>query len=188
MSEAKNIPENKTKTDQISEKVPEGAKELEIDENTGLPKGFGSPGASGDPSAALPNREFDPSEKPSAEETTNRCDIPQEILSMEKFLPQGLTVEMVWEFKKQYGNVYVVEVCDQIYLYRAMSKPEYKSIMNLEGATREMQEEKIAEKCVLFPALSMQNLRMGLAGLATTLAEYIMRASGFGAMSTPTKI
>ena len=168
--------------------VPEGTQQLAEDEGTGLPKGFGTPGASGAPGVHRPEPSLNPEEKPVDTPDVSRGDIPAEILGLEQFLPDGLTVEMVWQYKQQYGNVYIVEVCDQIYLYRAMAKPEYKSIMQMEGATREMQEEKIAEKCVLFPALGIEGLRVGLAGLASTLTEYIMRASGFGAMSTPTKL
>jgi len=169
--------------------IPEGAGMLSEDPVTGLPVGFGS--TSGDPAA---KSMADLAPEVSAADVAGQADTaipegcPPEITALAPYLPPGLTLRDVWNWKRQYGAIYFVDVCDIYYFYRAMSKPEYKNIMNLENATRDIQEEKIVETCVLFPQMGIQVLRVGLAGLASSLTEYIMRASAFGTLATPTKL
>jgi len=182
--------ENTAPTPAAAPPVPDNQQPLQEDPDTGLPKGFG-PGAA---PAAEPT--VAPQPPPPQEQQSNEPNVeavipdgcPPEIVALAPYLPAGLTLKQIWDWKKQFGAVYFVDICDTFYFYRAMSKPEYKGIMNIENATREIQEEKITELCTLFPKVSVQNLRLGLAGLASSMAEYIMRASAFGSLATPTKL
>ena len=165
-----------------------------VDPETGLPPGFGKnkKAIPKDVAISEATKAAAAGASPPIPAAVGNPDIPDgcpaEIAALISYLPAGLTVNDVWNWKKRFGRIYFVEICDDLYFYRAMAKPEYKAIMALEGATREIQEEKIAELCVLYPRMSIENLRMGVAGLAPTITEYIMRASAFGAVMAPTKL
>ena len=181
----------------VIEQPPEGTVRIEEDPSTGLPAGFKGKKAIPKEDVVRRAEAVKPADKVAAvaaeqAEISSDPEIPDgcppEIAALYPYLTPGLTLQAIWNWKKAYGHIYFVDICDILYFYRPLAKPEYKAIMNLEGATRDIQEEKIAELATLFPKQSIETLRVGMAGLAGTLTEYIMRASAFGAVMTPTKL
>lgn len=98
----------------------------------------------------------------------------------------GPTQELVDEWKAQYGEIYQSPFGDDIYVWRCMTRDEYKSVLRIQvprGDTM-FREEKICEICVLWPrGYKVQIMGKEKAGIPTLLAEQIMDKSGF----TPTR-
>lgn len=114
---------------------------------------------------------------------------PEEVL-----WPDGPTVGDILAWKEKFGDVYVTSLTvEKHYVWRTMSRLEYKAMIKdmerltnsgqLSAAEVQMyQEEYIASKCLLFPALNGEQLANEMAGVATIIAQEVMDASGFVAL------
>lgn len=105
-------------------------------------------------------------------------------------IPGGPTQEQVNEWKAKYGDVYVATLGDEKYVYRSLKRIEYKQILQV-GQTpenRTFAEEKVAEKCVIWPTLDPAKFSMLKAGTISTLVDLIMAASNFGITEEPIKL
>ena len=100
------------------------------------------------------------------------------------FYPEGLTQEMVDDFKKKYGFVELIIVAGRTWVYRMITRSEYGAIMQMQLDQQRL-EERIALQGLLFPNIQLSELRQMPAGVATSLADAILRFSGFGAQSVP---
>lgn len=95
-------------------------------------------------------------------------------------------------WKEQFGDIFVTSITpDKHYVWRTLSRFEYRRLVkNLEQAIATGQvsqgeanmnnEESIAEMCILFPMLTRAEGAGELAGVASTIAQQVMQASGFG--------
>ena len=109
----------------------------------------------------------------------------------QRIFPGGPLQSELESLRKQYGDIWVVDdlPTDQIYIYRDMTRYEYKAIMATPNTDPLMREELICEQCVLFPYdLSYAQMSNGKAGVVTVLAQHIMETSGFTKASMPRRL
>lgn len=98
----------------------------------------------------------------------------------EELFPGGPTHETVERWKATFGDVYITEFDEDVFIWRTLSRTEYKEVLRIKNADAMYREERICEKCVLWPEgynhIVMSN---GKAGIPTLIAEQIMDRSGF---------
>lgn len=98
----------------------------------------------------------------------------------EEVFPGGPTWADVAEWKSKYGEVYHVVINGQDYIFRPLTRLEYKNIMRSRENDPYFREEKTCEVCVLWPKdFKGAVLASAPAGVPTILAEHIMERSGF---------
>lgn len=102
----------------------------------------------------------------------------------------GPTRQEVEEWKDKYGSVYFTPFEGEIFIWRTLSRPEYREIIRNTELNMLDREEIITDKCVLFPRnYSCQTYtQKGRAGVPSLLSEMIMDKSGFVAQSAPIKL
>jgi hypothetical protein len=100
----------------------------------------------------------------------------------------GVSQETVSEWKSKYGELFMITLGDEQYVYRSMKRFEYKTIMNNPDANRAFNEEKIIQMCVVHPIFDQAKIYASKAGTVATLVELIMAASNFGANEEPVKL
>ncbi len=94
----------------------------------------------------------------------------------------GPTLNKVEEWRSLYGQVYATEFDDEVYIWRTLKRVEYKEILKIKGADALFREERICQKCVVWPeAYDFVDMASGKAGTPSILAEQIMDKSGFSA-------
>ena len=97
-----------------------------------------------------------------------------------RLFPGGPNEEEIEELKvKTGGELFMTRIIDSYYLWRPLKRLEYREIMRIENADSYFREEKICEKCVVYPKNAAKELRLGRAGIATLLSEVISEESGF---------
>lgn len=101
---------------------------------------------------------------------------------------KGVTQELIAEWKLKHGEVYLITLSDEQYVYRPIKRFEYKTIMANTDATRAFNEEKIVGMCVVYPILDVSKMPTLKAGTISTLVELIMAASNFGISEEPVKL
>lgn len=100
----------------------------------------------------------------------------------ELLYPGGPTLAQVEEWKSQYGEVFLSEFDEDIFIWRILTRKEYKDIMKIPNSDSYYKEERFCEKAVIHPAdYSFIKMSNGKAGIPTLLSEYIMQKSGFEA-------
>jgi len=106
---------------------------------------------------------------------------------VEYLFPEGPTMNQIDQWKEEYGQIYMTEVTEEdIFLWRILSRKEFKDIMKLGEADALYREEKVCEKCILWPEeYSFEEITNGKAGAPTVLAEQIMEKSGFNPRTGP---
>lgn len=99
----------------------------------------------------------------------------------------GPTIAKVEEWKELYGNVYMTEFEDEdVFIWRALNRKEFKEIMKVEGADALYREERVCERCVIWPEkYDFMAMTLGKAGAPTVISEQIMDKSGFVAKTGP---
>lgn len=107
----------------------------------------------------------------------------------EILFPDGPKMALVEEWKSRFGGVFLTEFEDDVFIWRTLIRKEYKDIMKVDNADTYYKEERICEKCVLWP-LGYTFLKMthGKAGIPSLLAEQVMEKSGFTARVGAMKI
>lgn len=81
------------------------------------------------------------------------------------------------EWKEQYGTVYYLEINDEVYIWRALSRHEFNVIRDNQVEDLE-KEEDICKTCILYPEI--EDYHDGIdAGLPTLLSNHILECSGF---------
>lgn len=106
----------------------------------------------------------------------------------------GPTAGDIVGWKKQFGDVYVTSISmEQHVVWRTMNRLEYKNhVKNMEKLGQNNQigqadiamlnEELIAEMCILFPKFDRSQLVEEMAGIPSIIAQEVMEASGFVAL------
>jgi hypothetical protein len=112
----------------------------------------------------------------------------------EELWPGGPTAAKIISWKQEHGDVYVTSITmDQHIVWRTMNRFEYKNhVKNIERLGQNGQisqadvsmlnEELIAEMCILFPKFDRNQLNGELAGVPSIIAQEVMEASGFVAL------
>jgi len=106
--------------------------------------------------------------------------------------PGGPLVSQITSWKKQFGvtdmegnlfkegEVYVSQFGNQQFVWRPLTRYEYKQIVNLPNTDPLQREEIICETCVLWPeGYNYEMMAKDKAGIPALLAQQIMEASGF---------
>ena len=111
----------------------------------------------------------------------------------ERIFPGGPTKAQIAEWKAKYGRLYATnfgtEDNPEIYIWRTLSRLEFKELARSSNKADGMwKEERLVEKCVLWPPISGPNLNMLKAGIPTVLADQIMERSGFVPSGEPVDI
>jgi len=107
---------------------------------------------------------------------------------MTESLVKGITQELIEEWRAKYGEIYLITLGDEQFVYRPLKRFEYKTIMANAESTRAFNEEKIVQMCVVNPAIDVTKLPTLKAGTISTLVELIMAASNFGITEEPVKL
>jgi len=105
-------------------------------------------------------------------------------------IPNGPSQEKVDEWKAKFGDLYVATFGEEKYVYRPLKRFEYKQILQV-GQTpdsRTFAEEKVAQKCVIWPEIDVSKISTLKAGTISTLVDLIMAASNFGVTEEPIKL
>jgi hypothetical protein len=106
----------------------------------------------------------------------------------ENEIANGVTNEQIAEWKAKYGDVFLINLGDEKFIYRPLKRFEYKTIMLNADSTRAFNEEKIVQMCVINPVMDVTKMPTLKAGTISTLVELIMAASNFGATEEPIKL
>lgn len=92
----------------------------------------------------------------------------------------GPTNNMVAEWKSRYGEIYANQFDEEVFIWRPINRVEYKEIFKVKNADGMWIEERICEKCVLWPEnYSFMDMSIGKAGIPSTLSNKILDMSGF---------
>jgi hypothetical protein len=102
----------------------------------------------------------------------------------------GPTRQEVEEWKEKHeGHVYFTPFDGDVFVWRVLTRPEYREIIGDKTLTALDREEYFTEKCVLYPRnFSIEKIKKSRAGIASLLSEMIMDKSGFVANSAPIKL
>jgi hypothetical protein len=127
------------------------------------------------------------------EEQVDTGALPEELIGpdgQELLFPNGPSVAQVEEWKSQYSDeVYLTEFEDDVFLWRPITRKEYKQVMKIQNADSFYKEERICEAVVLHPAnYNFMAMTAGKAGIPTLLAELVMEKSGFQAKTGAMKL
>lgn len=119
-----------------------------------------------------------------AQEDVSEGLIPEELIGAdgkELLFPDGPTVEKVEEWKSLYNDsVYLTEFEEEVFIWRPITRKEYKAVMKIPNADSFYKEERICEAVVLYPeAYNFMSMTSGKAGIPTMLSELVMARSGF---------
>lgn len=100
----------------------------------------------------------------------------------ERLFENGPTKDMIENWKNQFGgDIYMTEYDSETFVWRPISRLEFKKIVNAEGNHDDFyREERVTELCVLWPEnYSHDDIIDGKAGVPAVLADQIMNKSGF---------
>ena len=129
-------------------------------------------------------------EEETEEEMAEKDDLLYNENGEELLIPGGPTIEQVEKWKSMYNDeVYMTEFENEVFLWRPITRKEYKDIMKLQNADTFYKEERICERCVLYPEnYNFSAMVKGKAGIPTVLSELIMEKSGFVAKQPTLKL
>ncbi len=98
----------------------------------------------------------------------------------EPVFPNGPTRAQVEQWKAMYGEIYATTFGDQVFIWRTLNRTEYKEILKIQNADSLYKEERMCEKCVLWPiGYNHIAISTSKAGIPSMIAEEIMAKSGF---------
>lgn len=127
--------------------------------------------------------------KGTMEEIVEDPDNKEEADAAGKLFVDGPKLEKIEEWKSQFKNVFLTEFDDEdIFVWRALSRREYKELAKIDADEYYLQE-RVCEKCVLWPmGYGFNNMVGGKAGIPTYLYQQIMAQSGFVARTEALKL
>lgn len=137
----------------------------------------------------MDNEEQEQGQQEQQEETTTKPveDYSEEEMNVPIF-DEGPTRRVVEEWKKIYGTVYFTPFDDGVFIWRTLNRPEYRRLIEDKKLSTMDREEEMTNICLLYPKLTMEEIKTDNAGRASTLAEMIMAKSSFVAQSAPIKL
>ena len=101
---------------------------------------------------------------------------------------KGVTQDVVNEWKAKYGDLLLINLGEEQYVYRPIKRHEFKIIMNNPDSNRPFNEEKIFQTCVIHPTIDAAKMPAMKAGTIATIVELVMAASNFGITEEPIKL
>ena len=93
--------------------------------------------------------------------------------------------QMVQKLKKQYGAIYQIERADQRFIFKPLSRKEYKEVMSLktdedDDSILMKRENLVAKYSIVYPsAKETEVLLERYAGIAEVICDECMKVSGF---------
>ena len=93
--------------------------------------------------------------------------------------------QMVQKLKKQYGAIYQIEIADQRFIFKPLSRKEYKEVMALktdedDDSILMKRENLVAKYSIVYPsAKEAETLLERYAGIAEVICDECMKVSGF---------
>ena len=93
--------------------------------------------------------------------------------------------QMVQKLKKQYGAIYQIEIADQRFIFKPLSRKEYKEVMSLktdedDDSILMKRENLVAKYSIVYPsAKEAETLLERYAGIAEVICDECMKVSGF---------
>jgi hypothetical protein len=93
--------------------------------------------------------------------------------------------QMVQKLKKQYGAIYQIEIADQRFIFKPLSRKEYKEVMSLktdedDDSILMKRENLVAKYSIVYPsAKETEVLLERYAGIAEVICDECMKVSGF---------
>lgn len=90
-------------------------------------------------------------------------------------MTEEITLHDLIEWKQQFGEIYQMDILDQIYIFRPLGREEYKEIILLGLDVGEFQEI-ICAQAVIYP--QGYDFSNGIAGIAEILSDGILDAAG----------
>jgi hypothetical protein len=120
-------------------------------------------------------------------------ELPEELIGPdgeELLFPNGPSVAQVEEWKSRFGDeIYLTEFEEEVFLWRPITRKEYKGVMKVPNADSFYKEERICEAVILYPQnYNFMAMTSGKAGIPTLLAELVMEKSGFQAKTGAMKL
>ena|SRR5665213_1765928 len=100
----------------------------------------------------------------------------------------GVTDVQIGEWKAKFGDIYLINLGDEQYVYRSIRRFEYKQVMSTPESNRAFNEDKIVQMCIVYPTIDVTKMPAMKAGTVSTLVELIMAASNFGISEEPVKL
>lgn len=108
----------------------------------------------------------------------------EQINGQEEVFEGGPTKDQVENWKHKYGDVYMTKFDSETFIWRTISRSEYKEVLNMESEGDQpadwFREEVVTDRCVIWPTdFDYEDIGDGKAGIPAVLAEKIMNKSGF---------
>jgi hypothetical protein len=101
----------------------------------------------------------------------------------------GPTLEEVEQWKSEHGDIYMSDIEETTYVWRPVYRKEYKDLLKNKEADAFYREERLCEKCVLWPKdYNFMAMSRDRAGVPSCLSEQIMEKSGFVPTSDAKKL
>jgi hypothetical protein len=99
-------------------------------------------------------------------------------------LEQEITDEQYAIWLDRYGAIFMFHHLGENYIYRRLSRREYKAVLAIENELD--RTEEVVQSCLLYPAnwrANSKEVQYGLAGIPEAICEQILKASGAIEMS-----
>lgn len=93
--------------------------------------------------------------------------------------------QMVQKLKKQYGAIYQIEIADQRFIFKPLSRKEYKEVMSLktdedDDSILMKRENLVAKYSIVYPSTKETEVLLErYAGIAEVICDECMKVSGF---------
>ncbi|MGD9697423.1 hypothetical protein [Acinetobacter sp.] len=113
-------------------------------------------------------------------ETSNEVELP--------LFEGGPTQKQIDDWKEKYGHIEMVEIAGEVYIYRQLGRSEHRTLLSSGAFNVEDTDEVTAKILLLFPSYKSVDWDKLGAGVIATLAQNMMRLSGFSASSVPIKL
>lgn len=86
-----------------------------------------------------------------------------------------IAMQQIIEWKKQYSELYTIDILDYTFVFRPIGREEYKQII-IENVDLGVFQELLCARVVIYP--KDYDFTTGLAGIAEVLSDAILKASG----------
>ena len=93
--------------------------------------------------------------------------------------------QTVQKLKKQYGAIYQIEIADQRFIFKPLSRKEYKEVMSLktdedDDSILMKRENLVAKYSIVYPSAKETDVLLErYAGIAEVICDECMKVSGF---------
>jgi len=85
----------------------------------------------------------------------------------------------IFEWKRKYASIFYIKIADSEYVFRAITKGEYLTVLNIQSKMDIDAVDVVFEACLLYPKFDKKEFDDKLAGEVETLLNCIIKTSGF---------